>query len=113
MRKAIVALFATSMAFAVVPASAQTNNGLVVVDLSGANVELLNNLARDLNLEINNNNIEALKNINVQVPIGLAAAICDVNANVLARQRKTEGSTCTARNNTAALTRAVREARAN
>ncbi len=113
MRKTIVALFATSMALAAIPATAQTNNGLVVVDLSGADVSVLNNLARSLNLEINNNNIEALKNIDVQIPIGLAAAICDVNANVLAKQRKTEGSTCTAKNNTAALTKAVAEQRNN
>lgn len=107
MRKPIVALIASSMALAATPAIAQQNNGLVVVDLSGATVDVLNNLARDLNLEITNVNIEALKNIDVQVPIGLAAAICDVNANVLAKQRKTEGYTCTAKNNTAALTKAV------
>ena len=113
MRKPIAALIASSVALATAPAIAQTNNGLVVVDLSGANVELLNNLARDLNLEITNVNIEALKNIDVQVPIGLAAAICDVNANVLASQRKTEGYTCTAKNNTAALTKAVAAQRNN
>ena len=113
MRKLSAALVAGSMAFAAVPAIAQQNNGLVVVDLSGADVSVLNNLARDLNLEITNVNIEALKNIDVQVPIGLAAAICDVNANVLASQRKTEGYTCTAKNNTAALTKAVAAQRNN
>lgn len=113
MRKTMIAVLASSMAFAAVPAVAQTNSGLVVVDLSDSNIDVLNNLARDLNLEINDNNIEALKNINVQVPIGLAAAICDVNANVLAAQRKTSGYQCTAKNNTSALTKAVKEKRAN
>ena len=113
MRKPVIALIASSMALATAPAIAQTNSGLVVVDLSGADISVLNNLARSLNLEINNNNIEALKNIDVQVPIGLAAAICDVNANVLAAQRKTEGYTCTAKNNTAALTKAVAAQRNN
>lgn len=113
MRKLAAALVAGSIAFATAPAIAQQNNGLVVVDLSGADVSVLNNLARDLNLEINNNNIEALKDIDVKVPIGLAAAICDVNANVLAKQRKAEGYSCTAKNNTAALTKAVAAQRNN
>ena len=113
MRKPIIALLASSLAFAAAPAIAQTNSGLVVVDLSESNISVLNNLARDLNLEITDNNIEILKNIDVQVPIGIAAAICDVNANILAAQRKTEGYTCTAKNNTAALTKAVAAQRNN
>ncbi len=106
MRNMFIALAGASIAFAA-PVVAQ-NNGLVVVDLSDSNVELLNNLAKNLNLEVNDNNVEALKNIDVQVPIGLAAAICDVNANVLAKQRKTEGYSCTAKNSTEALTKAVK-----
>lgn len=113
MRKIMTALIASTVALSTAPAIAQTNSGLVVVDLSGAKIDLLNNLARDLNLEINDNNIEILKNIDVQVPIGIAAAICDVNANILAAQRKTEGYTCTAKNNTAALTKAVAAQRNN
>ena len=105
MRKTMIAVLASSMAFAAVPAAAQTNSGLVVVDLSGADISVLNNLARDLNIS----DVDVLKNIQVSVPIGLAAAICDVNANVLAKQRKTEGYKCTAENNTTALTKAVRE----
>lgn len=110
MRKTLIALAGLSAAVAAVPAASQNNdnNGLVVVDLSDSNVEVLNNLARNLNLEVNNNNVEALKNINVQVPIGLAAAICDVNANVLAKQRKDDNYSCTAKNNTTALTKAVK-----
>lgn len=105
MRKTMIAVLASSMAFAAVPAVAQTNNGLVVVDLSGADVSVLNNLARDLNIS----DIEILKNVQVSVPIGLAAAICGIDANVLASQRKNADYKCTAENSTTALTKAVRE----
>jgi hypothetical protein len=37
-----------------------------------------------------------LNNIAVQVPIGIAANICDVNANVLAQQERDEGAVCEA-----------------
>jgi hypothetical protein len=42
---------------------------------------------------LNNNNVF----VNVQVPVGIAANICDVNVNVLAQQRRDGGSRqCTA-----------------
>lgn len=103
MRKLAIAA-ASAALLCSAPAFSQ-NNGLVVVDLSGANIELLNNLARDLSIS----DVNVLRNVQVQVPIGLAAAICDVNANVLASQRKNTGYKCTAKNQTSALTNAVRE----
>jgi hypothetical protein len=39
----------------------------------------------------------------------IAAAICDVNANVLAGQKKTGDPTCTAKNSTSALQSAVQK----
>ena len=95
---------AASMALALsaTPAFAQ-NNGLVVVDLSNADV--LNNLAQ--NLKVNVSDISALNN--VSIPIGLATAVCDVNANVLAGQKKMGAPTCTAKNNSSALQKAVQE----
>ena len=84
------------------PALAQ-NSGLVVVDLSNADV--LNNLAQ--NLKVNVSDISALNN--VSIPIGLAAAVCDVNANVLAAQKKTGTPTCTAKNSTKSLQTAVQK----
>jgi hypothetical protein len=38
----------------------------------------------------------AVTDVNVQVPIGVAANICDVNANVLAIQERLGGATCEA-----------------
>ena len=100
MRIMVPALAAAAVVISGAPAIAQ-NSGLVVVDLSNADV--LNNLAQ--NLKVNVSDISALNN--VSVPIGLAAAVCDVNANVLAQQKKTGTPTCTAKNSTAALQKAV------
>ncbi|QIK95894.1 hypothetical protein G7076_04905 [Sphingomonas sp. HDW15A] len=103
MRTTLAILASASLAVSAAPALAGNNNGLVVVDLTNADV--LNNLAQ--NLKVNVSDISALNN--VSVPIGLAAAICDVNANVLAAQKKTEAPTCTAKNNTSALQTAVQK----
>ncbi len=100
MRFTLAIVASAALALSATPALAQ-NSGLVVVDLTNADV--LNNLAQ--NLKVNVSDISALNN--VSVPIGLAAAICDVNANVLAGQKKTGGSTCTAKNSTSALQKAV------
>jgi hypothetical protein len=100
MRSAFAILASAALSLTAAPALAQ-NSGLVVVDLTNADV--LNNLAQ--NLKVNVSDISALNN--VSVPIGLAAAICDVNANVLAAQKKTGEPTCTAKNSTAALQKAV------
>jgi hypothetical protein len=99
MRKLIPAV-AAALTLSTAPALAQ-NSGLVVVDLSNADV--LNDLAE--NLKVNVSDISALNN--VSIPIGLAAAVCDVNANVLAQQKKTGSPTCAAKNSTAALQKAV------
>lgn len=102
MRNLMTAAAAAALALSGAPAIAQ-NSGLVVVDLSNADV--LNNLAQ--NLKVNVSDISALNN--VSIPIGLAAAVCDVNANVLAQQKKTGSPTCTAKNNTSALQTAVQK----
>jgi hypothetical protein len=102
MRSAIMIAASAALALSAAPALAQ-NSGLVVVDLTNADV--LNNLAQ--NLKLNVSDIAALNN--VSVPIGLAAAICDVNANVLAGQKKSGTPTCTAKNSTSALQTAVQK----
>ncbi len=68
------------------PAAAQ-QNGLVNVDVSN----VLNNLDLDLLNNSLNNNV-------VQVPIGIAANVCGVTANVLAAQKKgSDPVSCTAK----------------
>jgi hypothetical protein len=45
--------------------------------------------------------------VSVAVPIGLAANVCDVNANVLASQAQTGGASCDATSTSQALSRAI------
>ena len=80
------------------PATAQlVGGGLVVVNISN----VANNIARDL--DVNVSNIP----VTVQVPVGIAPTVCDVNANVLAQQRKNGGAECTAKNTSTALNQIV------
>lgn len=57
------------------PATAQ-QSGLVNVDVSN----VANNIARNINVDVSQ------IPVTVQVPIGIAANVCGVNANVLAQQ---------------------------
>jgi hypothetical protein len=91
---------------AAVPALAQVNtgsgNGLVAVNVQ--DVSILNNF-------LNGAQVAALNNLSVpvtvQVPIGVAANVCGVNANVLAHQRNGGTATCTAKSGSRALANAV------
>ena len=67
---AAVSVFAVSLAFAA-PASAQNQAGDSLVNVQ-------------------------LSDVFVAVPIGIAANLCDINANVLAAQERNGGATCTA-----------------
>lgn len=86
------------LATAVTPALAQ-QNGLVNVDVS--------NVLNDLDLDLLNN---SLNNNTVQVPIGVAANVCGVDANVLASQRKAGSPvSCAAKNTSQALKQAAKK----
>lgn len=102
MRKMIIAAAAFAAA---TPALAQVNTSGGLVNVSVQNVDILKNF-------LNNDQIAALNNVSVpvtvQVPIGVAANVCGVNANVLASQRKAgDPVSCTARNGSKALANAV------
>ena len=80
---------------------AQNNNqGLVVVAVGDINI------IRDA---LNNPNFNIAVPVNVQVPVGIAANVCDVNANVLAKQKKDGTAECTAKNTSTALNKAIVE----
>ena len=99
MRKILFA--AAAAALATTPAMAQISNqgGLVNVDVS--------NVLNSLDLDLLNN---SLNNNTVQVPIGVAATVCGVDANVLASQRKADSPvTCTAKNASQALKQAAKK----
>jgi len=96
MRKTMIA---AALLAAASPAFAQISNqgGLVNVDVSN----VLNNLDL-LNGSLNNNT--------VQVPIGVAAAVCGIDANVIAHQRKGNTSySCPAKTVNNALKQAAKK----
>ena len=102
MRKMIIGAVLTAAA---VPALAQVNtgsgNGLVAVNVQ--DVSVLNNF-------LNNAQISALNNVGVpvtvQVPIGVAANVCNVSAAVLAHQAA-GAAPCTAKSGSRALAQSV------
>ena len=96
MVKRITLATAIAVGLAATPVAAQQQSGLV-------NVILLEDVEVNLERIISDNNInvQAPINANVQVPIGIAAAVCDVNVNVLAQQLRDGARECTARNSTA------------
>jgi hypothetical protein len=93
MRKLILA---AAIAAAPTTAFAQVNVGGGLVDVTVQNVVILKNFLNDTQIAALNN---VTVPVTVQVPIGVAANVCGVNANVLASQRKAgDPVTCTARN---------------
>ena len=99
MRKMMVLAATAALSLTATPAIAQ-NAGLVVVDLSVNNVA--NNIARDLDV-----NVSQIP-VTVQVPIGIAANVCNVSAAVLAQQMNRGGTAeCDAENTSTALNQIV------
>ena len=82
MRKMMIA---AALAVGTTPAVAQVNLSQGLVDVTVQDVSILNNF-------LNNAQIQALNNVsvpvNVQVPIGVAANVCNIDANVIASQKK-------------------------
>jgi hypothetical protein len=81
MRKIIFA--AAALSLGATPALAQVNTGSGLVAVKVQDVSILNNF-------LNNDQIAALNNLSVpvtvQVPIGVAANVCNISAAVLAKQ---------------------------
>ena len=110
MRKMMLAAAFVAATTATVPAIGQVGNsqGLVAVQIQ--NVDILNNF-------LNGAQIAALNNvgvpITVQVPISVAANVCDTTVAVLAAARKAGDSTCTATSGSAALANIVQRQKLN
>ena len=102
MRKIVFAAAAAAMAATTALAQVNTGSGLVAVNIQ--DVSILNNF-------LNNDQISALNNLSVpvtvNVPVGIAANVCGVNANVLAAQKKTGAATCDAKTGSKALAQNV------
>lgn len=76
-------------------------NNLVNVDLSNATVA--NDIAENLSI-----NVEEVP-VTIQVPVGVAANVCNVAANVLASDNKSGAAKCTAESSSQALAQAVKK----
>jgi hypothetical protein len=93
-------IVAAGLALALVATRADAQqSGLVNVDIG--NVTLLNDIAN--NLHVNVSQIP----VTVQAPIGIAATVCDVNANVLAEQTRNGGARCDAQSTNTAFNEVV------
>ena len=79
-----------------------TSEGLVTVSLGDV---VLQEIANDLNVDV----ADLVDVTQVQVPVGVAATVCGVNANVLAEQKKAGEATCDATSSSEALAQAVQE----
>ena len=101
-KRTMIAAAAASIAFAGPAIAQNTGGGLVNVQIG--DVSILNDF-------LNDTQIAALSNLSVpvtvQVPIGVAANVCDVSANVLAQQAKNGGARCDAQSGSQALAQSV------
>lgn len=95
MKKLLLAATAASLVFAAGPSFAQNTpvnaaggKGLVVVSLTALNQPEID-LLRNANIEILNDNT-------VQVPINVAATLCDVEVNVIASSNDHGNKSCEA-----------------
>ena len=72
-------------------------SGLVNVDVSNLRADI----AKDINVDVSQ------IPVNVQVPVGVAANVCGVDANVLAQQKQGSTPSCQAKNKSQALNQQV------
>ncbi len=77
------------------PAAMSQQNGVVNVDLR--NARILNNIARNLNV-----NVSQIP-ITIQLPISAAANVCQVDVAVLSNAIERGGATCTAQSTSFAV----------
>src|SRR5687768_3470495 len=104
MRKIMMA--AAAIAAIATPVAAQNAGGLVTVQITDVDIlrnSLNNNDVRILNNLLNNNQVAVP--VNVQVPIGIAANVCNTTVAVLSAAGS--GGTCEAKQASGALGQAV------
>lgn len=107
-RVPVIAL-AALLTTAAIPAMAQNNSnseGLVNVTLGDV---VLSEIAKNINVQVDVIK-NALNNNTIQVPVGVAAAVCGVDANVIADQKKTGDYSCPATTTNNALDQSVKKA---
>jgi hypothetical protein len=80
-------------------AFAAQQSGLVNVNIQ----DVAQNIARDINV-----NVSQIP-VTVQVPVGVAANVCGIDANVLAKQQQTGDANCKAKTTSEALNQVVQK----
>ena len=97
-------MIAAALATAATPALAQIDLSQGLVNVTIDDVSILNNFLNDAQIAALNG---VSVPVNVQVPVGVAAAVCGIDANVLASQKKAGDTTCAAKNGSKALAQQV------
>jgi len=95
-QKLAILMAGVAMAFGGVTAVMAQQSGLVNVDISN----VANNIAKNISVDVSQ------IPVTVQVPIGVAANVCGVNANVLAQQGAGTAN-CAAKTTSTALDQVV------
>ena len=96
-RRCIAIAAFTAMGLSGAAIAQPKQSGLVNVDLSNLRADI----AKDINVDVSQ------IPVNVQVPVGVAANVCGVDANVLARQDTGSTPTCQGKNKSQALNQQV------
>lgn len=103
MRKLMIAAAVGAVAAATPAIAQQVTGGLVNVTVD--DVEVLNDSLNNNQIEVlKKNNVNVAAPINIQVPIALAANVCDTTVAVLQQDLADDGSaSCTAQSGSRAL----------
>src|SRR5688572_535271 len=95
-----IMVLAAAVSLAATPALAQ-QAGLVNIDLSGLSVLEKAEIAKDINVNVSD------IPVNVQVPVSVAAAICNVPVSVLAQTKVKGDAACAPTAGSTALNQAI------
>jgi hypothetical protein len=97
--KMAFAAVVSAAVFSMVPTAFAQQSGLVNVDIRN----VANNIAKNINVDVSQ------IPVTVQAPIGVAATVCNVAANVLGEQAGAGGGSCTAETTSTALDQIVQQ----
>lgn len=96
-KKLIATTFSMAALGLASPVFAEAQSGLVNVDVSN----VANNIAKNISVDVSQ------IPVTVQVPVGIAANVCGVDANVLAKQAQGGTAKCGAQSTSTALDQVV------
>ena len=95
--RVFLAGFVSAAAVSMVPMVLAQQSGLINVDISN----VANNIAKNINVDVSQ------IPVTVQVPVGVAANVCGVAANVLGQQAPSGNASCDATSTSTALDQVV------